>query len=312
MVQPAYLQPGDRIYVVNVARKLNEFPYEALQQLRDWGWEVVIGESLTASPDGQFAATDQVRLTDLQKAIDDEQIRAIFFARGGYGSIRILDQLNWSKFEQSPKWFIGYSDITYFHNSLTSRGFASLHAPMLSDYSDEQAVNRIHSFLTNALVKWETTYEWALRPTPIVEGIATGGNLSIVHTQLGSPSSIHGENAIVFLEDVHENLMVLERMLYNLRRNGVFDRCKAVVFGTLTIPLDNTTSNAMSAEFANVSEQNVESALRAMLSRFFANDEFPVFYGLPFGHEKGKNYPFRLGTKVKIVSGNQRIELQYD
>ena len=312
MIQPEPLRPGAHVYLVNTARHLTDFPTEAIAVLESWGLRITIGESLNYEAYGQFAAPDEIRLRDLQRALDDETVRAVFFARGGYGSVRILDSINWERFLQSPKWLIGYSDITYFHNVLNTLSCSSIHASMLSDYSDKQANEQLWNCLSQPAYSFKSTYQWALRPQAHFTGTVMGGNLSILYAQLGSPTALNPKDGILVFEDIFENLMVIERMLYNLRRNGVFEQCKAVVFGTLTLPLDNSTSNAMSPAFALVTEENKEAAIQDMLTRFFQQDAFPVYYGIHVGHEKGKNWPLRLTAKANISDKNGELLLQYN
>lgn len=297
---PPVLQAKDRVMVINTARKIENFPVQAIDFLQNCALDVVVGESLRSDCFGQFAASDELRLADLQAALNDDTIKAVFFARGGYGSVRILDLIDWEQFKKQPKWLIGYSDITYFHSQLGQLGIASLHAQMLSDYSDAMASELLQQALFNPSYSWKAPYQWALRGQETISGIVVGGNLSIVHAQLGSPTSLLGQGDILFLEDVHENLMSIERMLYNLRRNGVFKQCKAVVFGTLSLPLDNLTSNSMCNEFANVDQNNKELAIQALLTHFFKADDFAVYYGLPIGHEKARNYPVRCNAPLRL------------
>lgn len=313
MIRPPLLQKDDRVFVLNTSRK-GAFESEYIvTTLESWGLQVIIGESVLHPGDCQFAAPLEIRLADLQRALDDTSIKALFFCRGGYGLVQLLDALSFEQFLMKPKWLIGYSDITYLHAHLHSLGIMSLHASMLMAYRHCAPSDLIA--LTDILCKGKRQFAChglqVHRPAPVA-GTLMGGNLSILHTVIGTPSDFDYSGKILLIEDVFENLMSIERMLYALKRAGKFKNLKALLLGDFVIPIkDNETSNSIVSEIPEPDEHSVQQAFRMMVLRFFKDADFPIVFRLPIGHVPGRNLPVVLGATVDLEMNGDSLKLSY-
>lgn len=237
---------------------------------------------------GRFAGTDQDRLQDLQQAMDDPGIKAIFCNRGGYGISRIIDKIDWRGFLEQPKWIIGYSDITLLHAAINQRGIASIHAPMTKALHQEEALSTLP--LLKYLLKTEFPYSWSFPITAFdrpkaVHGRLVGGNLSMVCHALGTQSWDIQEGDILCLEEVGEPLYKVERMLIQLARAGVFHKVKAVLWGYFT-------------DISGIREMG--TSLEGCLQKILEPYDTGCYFGLPFGHEF-PHYPMVLGAEAEII-----------
>lgn len=313
MIRPAFLQKNDRVHVLNTSRKGAFEADYIVNLLESWDLKVSIGESVSHSGDCQFAAPLEVRFSDLQQALDDAEIKAVFFCRGGYGLVQLLGALSFEQLLKHPKWLIGYSDITYLHAHLHSLGLMSLHASMVMSYrqcspSDMKTLTEILFGTVSPVV---FTGVEVHRAAPVT-GTLIGGNLSILHTVIGTPSDMDYSGKILLIEDVFENLMSIERMLYALKRSGKFDGLKALLLGDFVVPIkDNETSNSIVPEIPRPDEHSIQKALRLMVLRFFKDAPFPIVFGLPVGHVAGRNLPVILGADVDLEMNESSLELRY-
>lgn len=313
MKSPDLLKKGDTVYLLNIARFgicNREF---VRHTFTSWGLNVIWGKSITDKPHCQFSERAEVRLEDLQNAMNNPEIKAIFFLRGGYGTVQIMDDLDLTHFKMHPKWLVGYSDITFMHQLMQKSDFQSIHATMLSTWHQTSIsdLTSIKELLFENQVKQEFL---DVKSSEIVtiEGELIGGNLSIVHTQIGTLTDIETNGKILVLEDVFENLMSIERMLWALRRSGKFNNLKAILLGDFIIPIkDNETSNNMVYGIPEVNESNSQQAFHVMISEFFKNDSFPVISGLDVGHSLGRNRALKLGAKVRIQTESNRMTIEY-
>src|SRR5690606_31756917 len=218
MKTPAYLQKGDTVAMVCTARSFTiDEAQEAVSLFESWGLNIVFGSTIDINAN-QLGGTDEQRTDDLQKMMDDDAIKAIWIARGGYGTVRIIDQLDFSKFIQKPKWVIGFSDITVLHSHIHNLGIATLHAIM--PYSVPKASNDAKETLRKSL--FGESYEFTIssdlsNKEGMAAGLLIGGNLSIIYSLLGSKSSVDTKNKILYLEDLDEYLYHIDRMFYNLK-----------------------------------------------------------------------------------------------
>jgi muramoyltetrapeptide carboxypeptidase len=288
MITPPYLKAGDKIAIVATARKV--FPSEmdtAISIIRSWGLQVVTGPHLFGEKD-QYSGTDEERASDLQMMLDDKDIRAIVCARGGYGTVRIIDQLNFSKFEQHPKWIVGYSDITVLHSHIqTQFGIETLHATMPINFPDVGSEASIES-LRKALFGEPLEYNLGTHPLNMpgnISGILTGGNLSILYSLTGTPSDIKTEDKVLFIEDLDEYLYHVDRMMMNLKRSGRLSGIKAMIVGGLTKMNDNTIS------FGKQAEQ--------IISEYTQEAGIPVCFNFPAGHI-ADNRTLIMGREVQL------------
>lgn len=313
MIKPTPLRQNDQVYILNTSRK-GVFEADFIVAiLRRWGLNPVIGHSALHSGDCQFAAPLEVRFRDLQEALDNPLIKAVFFCRGGYGLVQLLDRLSFDGFLQHPKWLIGYSDITYLHSHLHSLGVMSVHASMLMAYRScaPQDMAALTDILFHRKQQFTFTGLEIDRPDT-VSGVLIGGNLSILHTVIGTASDVDMNDKILIIEDVFENLMSVERMLYALKRSGKFDNLKALLIGDFVIPLkDNEMSNSIVSDIPEPDETSIGTAFRLLVRKFFKDAAFPIAFGLPVGHVPGRNTPLILGSSVCLRMSTDTLELTY-
>lgn len=250
MQKPPNLKQGDKIVIVSTARKLSlEELQPGIEVLKSWGLEVVLGSNLFEE-DNQFAGTTKQRTEDFQNALDDESIEAIFCARGGYGTVKIIDQLDFTRFIKNPKWIIGYSDVTVLHNHINENfNVQTLHAAMPFGFKDntEESLNSIKKVLYGE----QLSYEFDKHPfnrNGEANGELVGGNLSILYSLTGTKSQINTNGKILFLEDLDEYLYHIDRMMMNLDRAGMLSNLAGLVVGGMTDMNDNTVPYGKTAK----------------------------------------------------------------
>ena len=249
MILPEKLKIGDKIGVISTARKitLDELA-PAIKTIESWELKVELGSNLFEA-DNQFSGTIEQRSTDLQTMIDDDSIKAILCARGGYGTVQIIDNIDFSKLKNKPKWIVGYSDVTVLHSHLNKLGIASLHATMPINFKTN-AKESLAS-LKNGLFGNENNI--LCGPHPFnkfgkVEAEFVGGNLSILYSLLGSNSDVDTDGKILFIEDLDEYMYHVDRMMMNLKRNGKLKNLKALIIGGMSDMNDNTIPFGKTAE----------------------------------------------------------------
>lgn len=276
MITPPSLKPGSRIGLLSTARSTSEAELApAVKQLEAWGFEPVIARHLFARYN-QFAGTDEQRREDLQNFLDDPGIDAILCARGGYGTVRIIDQVDFKGFLDQPKWVAGYSDVTVLLNRINNLGVEALHATMPVNFATNTA-GAIES-LRKALTGQPLSYKFEGHPfnhPGSAVGEVTGGNLSMLYSQLGSPTAIDTRNKILFLEDLDEYLYHIDRMMYNLRRNDYLKDVSGVLIGGMSDMNDNTVP------FGHTAEETIRDHL--------TGNNYPSAFGFPSGHLSNNN-----------------------
>ena len=295
LIQPPYLKAGDTVAIVapsGVLKNRTKEVEQAKSILKNWGLHVVVGKHVFSQAN-HFAGTDDERCEDFQKALDDPKISAVWCARGGYGTVRILDKLDYSKFKQNPKWLIGYSDITALHNQIHNEGIESIHALMCTSLQDDlETINETLSTFKDAIFGKPLSYtlkgskynKAGNTSAPIV-----GGNLTMLHTMLGSKTSIDTSGKILFIEEIGEYKYHIDRMLQSLKRAGYFENCKGVIFGDMTKIKKNTTLWGTSIE--------------QLILDVLADYDFPIVFNMPAGHEKD-NRAMILGRMVDLTVNN--------
>jgi len=294
MIQPAALKKGDKIAITCPAKSLTAPMTDAIQLLESWGLEVVLGETITAVFH-QFSGTDELRARDMQTFINDLDIKAIITARGGYGCLRIVDEIDWTPLLQNPKWIIGFSDITVFHLQLQSLGLQSLHAQMPSTIK-ESSKEGLES-LRKALFGEEFTYEIASSPlnkSGIAKGELIGGNLSLLIASLGSKSDVDYTDKILFIEEVGEYHYAVDRMIRTLDRAGKLAQLKGLIIGGFTSIKDNDIPFGF----------NPQEIINEVISKY----NYPVCYDFPAGHLPdnralifGKETTLEVNKNISIV-----------
>ena len=292
LIQPPYLKAGDTVAIVAPSGILkNKFAevQQAENLLKSWGLNVVVGKHVF-SQDNHFAGTDAERCEDLQKAMDDPTISAIWCARGGYGTVRILDKLSFVKFRENPKWLIGYSDITALHNQFHNEGFESIHALMCTSLTKNlNDIPEAISTFKKAVFGEQLSYTLEgtnYNRVGTVTAPLVGGNLTILHTMLGSKTSIDTSGKILFIEEIGEYKYHIDRMLQSLKRAGYFDNCAGVLVGDMSKMRKNTTLWGTS----------VEQLILDALSEY----NFPIAFKMPAGHEKD-NRAMILGKTIEMT-----------
>lgn len=290
--QPPYLKAGDTVAIVapsGILKNREDEIKQAQDLLKRWGLHSVVGKHVF-NAENHFAGTDDERCEDLQKAMDDPKISAIWCARGGYGTVRILDKLNFELFNKHPKWLIGYSDITALHSQIHNQGVESLHAIMcVSLPKDELEIEASINTFKNALFGAPLTYTLegsTYNKTGQTSGQLVGGNLTLLHTMLGSDTSINTDGKILFIEEIGEYKYHIDRMLQSLKRAGYFDNCKGVIVGGMSKMRTNTTLWGTSVE------QLILDAL--------ADYSFPIAFNMPAGHDKD-NRALILGRTINLL-----------
>ncbi len=248
--KPASLHPGDLIRIVAPAKAIEKEPVDfAKNYLENLGFRVEIGKHCLGRHN-YLSGTDAERMADLQEALDDPDCKAILCARGGYGSVRIVDKLNWAGFIRHPKWLIGFSDITVFHNHIQSLGFPSVHASMPLNFKKNttDALDSLIHVLKGRTNRYEYPTHDGYFKTGEAGGILVGGNLAVMHALLATPKQPEFRSSILFLEDIGEQLYALDRMLYSLELAGVFDKISGLIIGGMTSISDTNPPLGFSLE----------------------------------------------------------------
>lgn len=305
MNTPQPLHRGDKVAIVATARKVSPKEMEpAIKLFTYWGYEVVIPEGLYAE-ENQFAGSDEHRTYLLQKLLDDESIKVIICARGGYGSVRIIDNINWDKFKQNPKWIVGYSDATVLHNHIqnkfqipTIHGIMPINIPEDATTTYYPAIDSLKKTLEGAHYCYSGECGMGYRSGESC-GIVVGGNLSILYSLCGSESDIDTSGKILLIEDLDEYLYHIDRMMQNLKRTGKLSQLKGIIVGALSDMHDNTIP------FGKNAEEIVWSYIKEY--------DYPVIMGAQIGHIGTQNLALVLGTshKIKVTKdGKYSIEIE--
>lgn len=295
MTFPPFLKHGDTVCIVSPSGCINPDKIkDAKEELTSWGLNVVTGKNAFAKFNN-FAGSDICRTADFQEALDNPRINAILCSRGGYGAIRIIDKLNWKKFAGSPKWIIGYSDITVFHTYINNvLKIATVHGPMAICFTKLGKESESIGFLRKLIFGEEFIYRFnntfKLKPCTM-DGRIAGGNLSVLFSLSGTGYDNIEHNSILFLEDTGEHYYNIDRMINGLRLQKKLNGLNAVVLGSFSDLKDNDIP------FGNTVDEIVKIAVN--------NDEIKIISGFPAGHDS-KNYPFISGGRIRIsVSGNE-------
>jgi len=285
--QPQSLQRGDLVAIVTTARKIDrEDIQKAIELLESWGLNAVVGKTI-GKADHQFGGTDTDRITDFQEAMNNDAIKAIWCARGGYGTVRIIDALDFSSFLRNPKWIAGFSDVTALHSHLHNLGIHTIHGlmPITVESSTPEALVSLKNALFGNAIKYEVPCE-SKNKYGKGEGELVGGNLSMLYSLLGSKSAIKTDDKILFIEDLDEYLYHIDRMMMNLKRNGYFNNLKGLIVGGMTKMNDNTIP------FGKTTEEIILDNIKEF--------DFPVCFNFPAGHVKD-NRALEFGRRVEFI-----------
>jgi muramoyltetrapeptide carboxypeptidase len=297
-LRPNPIQQGDTVGILALACKVDfEILRPAIELMeKDWGLNVILGESLT-SEYHQFAGTDIVRAKDFQEMLDNPEIKAIFSARGGYGSSRLLDSIDFTGFQKAPKWLVGFSDITAVHCHIHTLNIESLHATMPKLFLQEGGEESLESLRK---ILFGEVFNYKIEPHKMNrlgagEGQIIGGNLALLSHVIGSKSDINYDGKILFLEDVNEYLYNIDRMMIQLKRSGKLQNLAGLIIGNFSDCQDNQVP------FGKTANEIIQEAV--------AGYDYPVCYGFPVGHEVD-NWAMPCGREVSLLVEEYVVSLK--
>ncbi|GAA4820467.1 LD-carboxypeptidase [Algivirga pacifica] len=299
-IQPPFLQANDTIAIVAPAGKVDRTKVEAsIPVLESWGLRVKIMPHVYAE-NGSMAGTDSQRLQDIQEVLDNPEVKTILCARGGYGSTRIIDQLDWTKFQKNPKWLIGFSDITAFLLHLNQMGYQSIHGPM-----------GIHLFREDAQASTEMLRQMMMGESlPQIQapahsgnrigeakGSVIGGNIALLASSIGTPSQLNTDGKILFIEEIGEYPYTIDRMLGQMQRAGLFNNLKGLVIGQFTDIKPND---------GNPFPLSIEDIILEKVATY----DYPVSFGMDIGHDQ-PNFPVICGAEAELKVTEEGSELSF-
>lgn len=290
MKTPPFIKPGDTIGIVCPAGYMEKNKItNCVSTLKKWGYKVQVGKTVGGKSKNYFSGTDEERLDDFQSMLDNKKINAIIFGRGGYGTTRILDDINFEQFKRFPKWIVGFSDITVLHGYLQhSLKFSSIHGPMCGAFNQSPRENRFTLSLKDTLEGKPTMYVSTFHPLNNpgkVKAPIVGGNLCLLTHGIGTNAEIDTKGKILFIEDVGEQLYNIDRMMLQMKRSGKLDQLKGLIVGGFTDCKDTERpfgKNANEIIFDHIKEY-----------------DFPTCFGFPISHEK-ENVAIQLGMKYML------------
>ncbi|PWT76735.1 MAG: LD-carboxypeptidase [Bacteroidetes bacterium] len=297
---PPYLKAGDTIGMVCPAGyKSLEDAQAAINAFQSWGYNVKLGKTVGGDSKNYFSGTDEARLDDLQRMLDEDEVRAVFCARGGYGIGRIIERMDFKKYKKEPKWIIGFSDVTVLHAHIyTNYGVSTIHGPMASAFVKGEPGNPYINSLKNVLeghkIKYYAEPHEMNRKGEAV-GELVGGNLTLLAHLTGSSSELKTKGRILFLEDVGEYLYNIDRMLYQLKRSGKLDKLAGLVVGGFTETKDTERPFG----------KNVYEIIHDVVSEY----RYPVCFGFAVSHEK-ENYALKTGIGYKLRVNKNKVSLE--
>ena len=299
VIIPPYLKQDDTIGMICPSAYM---PLEKVQccieTLKQWGFNVQVGKTV-GNQFNYFSGTDQERLHDLQLMLDDKNVKAVFCARGGYGLSRIIDDVNFEKFIQHPKWIIGYSDITLLHAHIFSNyNIASLHAPMAAAFNEMDESEMYISSIYKSLIGEQQAYECIshrLNRIGNCNGELVGGNLALLAHIIGTESDINTKNKILFIEDIGEYKYNIDRMLMQLKRTGKLDNLAGLIVGSFNEIKDTTIPFG--------------KGLKEIIFDVVNGYNYPVCFDFPVGHIK-ENYALKIGKSYQLKIDVQDVFLK--
>ena len=290
---PPYLKEGDFIGITCPAGSIDSRDARYAEvMLGRWGLKTKIGNTI-GKDWNRFAGTDEERAADFQRQLDDPVIKAIIFGRGGYGTMRMMDKVNWEGFKKNPKWLIGYSDITAFHCHINKNfGIPTIHGRMAAGFGTQEDYSEIS--LKDALTGKPLMYKWKgfrLNRSGSTQGTLVGGNLSMIYAMQAGPSELDTKGKILFIEDVSEYKYTVDRMLMNLKRSGKLENLAALLVGGFTQTKEDADG------YFNMS---MEELIFEKVQEY----EYPVCFGFPAGHQS-PNLALKFGMLHQLVIGQE-------
>ena len=284
MIYPSFLKANDKVVILSPSGKIEAQLVEGLKAvLESYGLVVSVAQH-TLCAKGRFAGADNERIQDLQEAINDAQVKAIFCSRGGYGLARIIDKIDFSALKSAAKWIVGFSDITALHNALSRVGVASIHGIMAKHITlKAEGLDNLMTMLFGGNVAYEVPAH-EFNKVGEAEGELIGGNLSVLYGLRGTPFDLDYKGKILFIEDLGERLYHIDRMMQNLRLGGVFAQISGLVVGQFTdIDEDDSFSGG------------VYGVIRDAVKDY----NIPVCFNFSAGHVDN-NQPLKMGANYKL------------
>lgn len=296
---PEYLKPGDEVAIISPSFCINEtLISQAVVFLQNWGFRVRVGRNAMKS-NGPFAGTDEERLSDLQEMTDDPAVKAVFCSRGGYGILRIIDKVDFSRLQKNPKWYIGFSDITVLHMWLNEiYGMASIHADMPLHFNDAEKTENTFVTLREALegslkkTEWEGSFFRAQNAT----GELTGGNLSLLFSLMGTRAEPETNGEILFIEEVGEYFYHIDRMLTSLKLAGKLEGLSALIVGGMNEIGDSKIPWGKS----------IEETILHIVGEY----DYPVLFNFPAGHI-ADNRAIYIGRMAGLNINREKASLNF-
>lgn len=300
MQQPAFLEVGDQVAIVSTARKISQEELSpAIQVIENWGLKVVFSEALF-EVFHQFAGTEKQRLANLQHWLDDKNVKAIICARGGYGTVQIVDRLDFSFFKKHPKWIAGYSDVTTLHTHIHQHvKVETIHGTMPINFPKDGTDNESTLSLKAALFGELSTYSFKSHPLNIkgeASGELIGGNLSILYSLSGTNSAVDMRGKLLFMEDLDEYIYHIDRMMMNLRKSDWLKGVQGIIIGGMSDMNDNAVSYGQTAE--EIIRQRTEDL------------GIPVAFNFPAGHIE-PNKAIYFGRKCHLLVSESGSKLSF-
>ncbi len=306
IIIPPYLKPGDTIGITCPSGFITtEEIQPAVDLIQTWGYTILPGATV-GKRDFTFGGTDEERRKDFQDMIGNPAVKAILCARGGYGAVRIIDQLDFSSFKKNPKWVIGFSDITVFHNHLhATMGVATIHSKMCNSFPDDftkaepvqvETILSIKKALQGESMQYKAEPDEKNRPG-VAEGLLVGGNLKMIETMAGTPSDISTAGKILFVEDVGEALYNIDRMFCHLQRTGKLAKLAALIIGGFNNIKTDVPEEAFGRTVYDIVWEKVKKY------------NYPVCFGFPVGHQRN-NFALKCGVKHRLTVDTANVQLQ--
>lgn len=304
MIFPPTIQKGDKIAIIAPATTVKkEYVDGAVERLSSMGYTPIVMPHTLGPADGSYASTEHNRLSDFLESYQDDEIKAILCARGGYGVVQLIDKIEQAMLRKTPKWIIGYSDISAFHAMMNKAGIASLHAPMAKhlteEPSEDYSIKSMIEILTNQSPITYTMPTNFRSQNGISEGVLRGGNFAVLAGLIGSPYDLlsvrEDENVVLFVEDIAEAIYSTERMLWHLKHIGTLNRIKGLIIGQFT-------------EYKpDKNWETTEEMLSYRLNQFGINN-IPIAFDFPVGHVS-RNYPMIEGATVQFEVSKTETKL---
>ncbi|MBL7932570.1 MAG: LD-carboxypeptidase [Bacteroidia bacterium] len=296
MLVPEHLVKGDTILIIGTARARGKAALApAIKILQSWGLKVLTGKNLYKTHH-QFAGTDAERAHDLQWAINHPGAKAVLIAGGGYGTLRIIDQVDFKPMQKFPKWFIGYSDTTVIHGRLLNEKVACIHGTMAFQFEkNKEATDSIKRLLFGEPIKY-TIPRNKLNRSGTARAKVVGGNLSLIYALSGSKDDLSTKNKILFLEDLDEQLYHIDRMMLQLKRSGKLKHLAGLIVGGMSDMKDNAVP------YGKTAEEIIHDAV--------GEYDYPVCFNFPAGHIE-KNMALYFGKKAELKVTKTNVSLNY-